>query len=91
MVNLRCNEGREQLTDLPCQNRADLFFAEQPSQLARAQALCRACPLRDACLAGALERGEEYGVWGGQILLQGQVVPFKRGRGRPRKEQPGAA
>jgi hypothetical protein len=23
-------------------------------------------------------------VWGGEIFLQGKVIPFKRGRGRPR-------
>lgn len=79
------------MTDVPCQNHPELFFAEEPSQLARARLLCQTCPLQDACLTGALERGEQYGVWGGQILVQGQVVPFKRGRGRPRKEQPGAA
>ena len=79
------------MTVLPCQKHPELFFAEQPSHLARARLLCQACPLREGCLAGALERGEEYGVWGGQILLRGEVVPFKRGRGRPRKERPGAA
>jgi Transcription factor WhiB len=27
--------------------------------------LCRACPVRNECLAGALLRGETYGSWGG--------------------------
>ena len=72
---------------LPCQSRPDLFFAEHPSALARAKELCAGCELRDICLAGALERGERYGVWGGQILVQGEVVGSKRGRGRPRKVQ----
>ncbi|WP_407842096.1 WhiB family transcriptional regulator (plasmid) [Streptomyces sp. DSM 116496] len=45
----------------------ELFFAHALStfKTARAKAICRACPLRAACLEGALERGEEYGVWGG--------------------------
>ena len=82
----------EKLSVYPCQSRPELFFAEQPRLLARAQQLCQACPVREACLADALARGEEHGVWGGKILVQGEVVPFKRGRGRPRKEQqPGAA
>lgn len=73
------------MTDLPCQEQPDLFFAEYPEQLGAAQALCRRCPVRELCLAGALERREPYGVWGGQILVGGQVVESKRGRGRPRK------
>ena len=73
-------------TDLPCQNNPpDLWFAERPEALARAQALCSHCPVRRTCLDDALTRGEPWGVWGGQILQQGTVIPYKRGRGRPRK------
>jgi len=72
-------------TGLPCQTQPELFFAERPQALSRAQELCRDCPVADLCLAGALERREPHGVWGGQILIDGEVVPFKRGRGRPRK------
>ena len=32
------------------------------------------CPLRTACLAGALERQEPWGVWGGELFVQGVVV-----------------
>jgi WhiB family redox-sensing transcriptional regulator len=70
---------------LPCLEDADLFFAESPRLLGQAQALCAACPVRELCLAGALERREPHGVWGGQILVGGVVVEHKRGRGRPRK------
>jgi WhiB family redox-sensing transcriptional regulator len=79
------------LSVLPCQTRPELFFAEHARALAQAQRLCDGCAIREVCLAGALERGERYGVWGGQILVQGEVVAFKRGRGRPRREEPGAA
>ena len=78
------------LSVLPCQSQPELFFAEHPAALARAQELCGGCALRDVCLAGALERRERHGVWGGKILVQGEVVSFKRGRGRPRKQQPAA-
>ncbi|HET7349972.1 MAG TPA: WhiB family transcriptional regulator [Marmoricola sp.] len=78
-------------TGLPCQTQPELFFAERPEVLAQAQELCRGCPIADLCLVGALERREPHGVWGGQIFFLGEVVPFKRGRGRPRKEHPGAA
>ncbi|MFK0223277.1 WhiB family transcriptional regulator [Streptomyces vinaceus] len=45
----------------------ELFFAHALStlQIARAKELCATCPLMASCLEGALERGEEYGVWGG--------------------------
>ena len=72
--------------DLPCRSGdADLWFAESPAELERAKALCAGCPVRAACLAGALERAEPWGVWGGEIFLHGVVVPRKRPRGRPSK------
>jgi WhiB family redox-sensing transcriptional regulator len=71
---------------LPCRtDDADLWFAERPDQLNRARALCQGCPIRQQCLAGALERREPWGVWGGEIFERGRVIPFKRGRGRPAK------
>ena len=70
---------------LPCVTNPDLFFAESPAELAAAKRLCASCPVRDLCLAGALERREPYGVWGGEIVIRGCVVAVKRGRGRPRR------
>lgn len=45
----------------------ELFFAHALSveQIDRAKAVCVECPLKASCLQGALERGEQYGVWGG--------------------------
>ena len=74
-------------TELPChQVNPDLWFAESPADVEQAKALCAPCPLKTACLAGALERREPWGVWGGQLVLSGVVVPRKRPRGRPRKD-----
>lgn len=71
---------------LPChEHPADLWFAELPEQVETAKALCAPCPLRQQCLTEALERAEPWGVWGGQLVLSGVVVPRKRPRGRPRK------
>ena len=71
---------------LPCwEAEAELFFAESPADVERAKQLCAVCPVKDVCLAGALERREPWGVWGGQLFLQGVVIPRKRPRGRPRK------
>ena len=64
----------------------DLWFADSPSELERAKALCADCPIRRVCLAEALERAEPWGVWGGEILDRGSVVNRKRPRGRPRKD-----
>jgi WhiB family redox-sensing transcriptional regulator len=72
---------------LPCRvEDPDLWFAESPAQLELAKQFCADCPVRDACLAGALDRGEPWGVWGGEIFDRGVVIPRKRPRGRPRKE-----
>jgi WhiB family redox-sensing transcriptional regulator len=73
--------------DLPCADDPELFFAESPDDVERAKALCRGCQVRIACLTGALERREPWGVWGGELLLHGIVVPRKRPRGRPRKTE----
>jgi WhiB family redox-sensing transcriptional regulator len=80
-------KATEGLKELPChQVDADLWFAESPADVEAAKALCAPCPLKTACLAGALERREPWGVWGGQLVLSGVVVPRKRPRGRPRKD-----
>jgi WhiB family redox-sensing transcriptional regulator len=72
---------------LPCRSfDPDLFFAETPADVEYAKTICADCPMRAACLAGALERREPWGVWGGQLVIAGVVVPRKRPRGRPRKE-----
>lgn len=71
---------------LPCHSgNPDLWFAEKPTDLERAKQLCGPCPVRDACLAGALARSEPWGVWGGEIFDRGAVIARKRPRGRPRK------
>jgi len=71
---------------LPCWTAdPDLWFAESPAAVEDAKALCVPCPRRQECLAGALERREPWGVWGGQLVVQGVVVARKRPRGRPRK------
>ena len=73
--------------ELPCRTfDPDLWFSDSPADLELAKSLCAECPLRAECLAGAIERGEPWGVWGGEIFERGAVVPRKRPRGRPRKE-----
>jgi WhiB family redox-sensing transcriptional regulator len=78
--------GKHAPLGLPCHvHDANLWFAESPDDLERAKALCGTCPVRSECLTGALHRREPCGVWGGEILRSGRILPYKRPRGRPRK------
>ena len=71
---------------LPCRvEDPELWFAESPAQLELAKSFCADCPVRSACLTGALDRAEPWGVWGGEIFERGVVIARKRPRGRPRK------
>ena len=70
----------------PCLDEdPDLFFAEKPEDLAAAKRVCVRCPVMVQCREGAIDRGEQFGVWGGQLIIAGELVESKRGRGRPRK------
>ena len=72
--------------DIPCREYdAELWFAESPADVELAKTLCGECPARVGCLAGALARAEPWGVWGGELFVQGAIVAIKRPRGRPRK------
>ena len=84
--DLHDKAGKVDETGLPCRvNNPELWFAESPAQLEQAKNLCHECPIRNACLAGALDRAEPWGVWGGEIFERGVVIARKRPRGRPRK------
>ena len=73
-------------SDIPCQESdAELWFAESPADVEFAKTLCGGCPVRIECLTGALGRAEPWGVWGGELFVQGEIVAHKRPRGRPRK------
>lgn len=43
----------------------DLFFSDVTEDIAAAVVICQGCPGRLLCLAGAVERREVFGVWGG--------------------------
>lgn len=74
--------------EVPCLTRdPETWFAESPEVLEHAKSLCAPCPLRAMCLQGALERGEPWGVWGGELFDRGRVIPRKRTVGRPRKDR----
>jgi WhiB family redox-sensing transcriptional regulator len=66
----------------------ELFFSDQIPDIIRAKDICSTCPVIDACLEGAQERREPWGVWGGQLFLNGRILAQKRKRGRPPKNPP---
>ena len=65
-----------------------LFFSDQIPDIRRAKTICLDCELIEPCLAGALERREPWGVWGGELFAGGKILTQKRKRGRPPKNRP---
>jgi len=63
----------------------DVFFSEELQDIARAKQICAGCEAIAPCLEGAIERREPWGVWGGQLFLNGRILATKRRRGRPPK------
>lgn len=63
----------------------DVFFSEELQDIAAAKTICAECPVVAPCLEGAIERREPWGVWGGQLFMNGKVLMVKRRRGRPPK------
>lgn len=55
-----------------CRGRktAEFFRESAHPHLDPALRVCAGCPVQAACLAEALEVGEEYGVWGGTTASQ---------------------
>lgn len=80
--------GREAWWDLASCRGTDLlglFFSEELGDIARAKLICSTCPVLEPCLEGAIARQEPWGVWGGQLFLNGRILASKRRRGRPPK------
>ncbi len=63
----------------------ELFFSDDLDEISAAKRICLACPVRTRCLDAAVERGEQYGIWGGHLFVAGRIVLHKRRRGRPPK------
>lgn len=55
----------------PCASiGGDAWFPEPNEQAHAAKRVCGGCPYKAPCLLGAIERGEEHGIWGGQAARQ---------------------
>lgn len=62
-----------------------VFFSEELQDIAAAKRICASCPVLLDCLEGAVARHEPWGVWGGQMFVNGRILASKRRRGRPPK------
>lgn len=88
------SEPTDEWADASCREETggltELFFSDQIPDIIRAKEICSTCALIEPCLDGALDRREPWGVWGGQLFLNGKILAQKRKRGRPPKN-PSAA
>ena len=46
-------------------SNSDLFFLDRGASSQPAKAICRGCPVREACLDFALRTNQLFGIWGG--------------------------
>ena len=76
-VGASCRDGTASM--------AELFFSDEIPDIIQAKEICGTCPVAAPCLEGALDRREPWGVWGGQLFLNGRILVQKRKRGRPPK------
>lgn len=43
----------------------EMFFPEKDGSTKDAKQICAQCPVREQCLAYAIENNERFGIWGG--------------------------
>jgi WhiB family redox-sensing transcriptional regulator len=55
-----------------------VFYSTEPRHVRRAKALCKNCPMKDACLERGL-KFEEHGIWGGTTPEERERIRTKRG------------
>ena len=84
------HDAADQVDDelLPCRvNNPELWFAESPQRRGVRQGAVHGLPGPRPVPRRRPRAREPWGVWGGQLFLQGVVIPRKRPRGRPRKNE----
>jgi WhiB family redox-sensing transcriptional regulator len=70
---------------LCAQTDPEAFYPEKGESARPAKRVCRACPVRPACLEEALSRHEQWGVWGGMSAREPRnaSTPGPRGAAAP--------
>jgi WhiB family redox-sensing transcriptional regulator len=86
---IETSEAADAWADAACREESGtltaLFFSDHIPDIVRAKTICTGCSLIGPCLEGAMARHEPWGVWGGQLFLNGRILAQKRKRGRPPK------
>ncbi|MCI3276247.1 WhiB family transcriptional regulator [Streptomyces sp. 7R015] len=59
----------------------EVFFSEADTKMAYAKSVCERCPVQVACLARALDRREEHGVFGGLTAGERRTLRRRQRRG----------
>jgi len=65
----------------------ELWFPERRNTTAKAVAICKQCPMIDACRQHALDNRIEHGIWGGQTEAERAKV-LRRPRKRSKRTTP---
>jgi WhiB family redox-sensing transcriptional regulator len=72
---------------------SELFFpdrsAYKTNEVARAKAVCRQCPVREACLKSAMDNREKIGIWGGLTPEERAKLHRRNRRARANAESAG--
>ena len=64
-------------TRAACRDEPDLLFVRGAAQR-RVKVVCEPCPVRAECLAEALDRRIEFGVWGGMTERERRALLRRR-------------
>ncbi len=67
---MRSEDWRDAAVCRGASNADDWFAAVSSRETGRAKAVCRTCPVRDACRAYALATRQPWGVWGGRTAQE---------------------
>ncbi len=60
-----------------------LFFSNKDESIALAKQICSWCPVMDECLADAMSRREQYGIWGGLTEVERNAYSIRLLLGKP--------
>lgn len=67
----------------------EVFFPPKNDSGGAARRICARCPVREQCLAYALDADERFGIWGG--LDENERRRLRRNRAKRRSREQGAA
>jgi WhiB family redox-sensing transcriptional regulator len=70
-----------------------IFFPDRTAyrtkKVAGAKAVCHRCPVREECLAAAMDGGERVGIWGGLTPVERANLQRRRRRARAGQDPSG--